>query len=102
MLAAVLRETGAPLSLEQVQLDEPGPGEVRVRIEAAGVCHSDYHYMTGDLQCRLPVVVGHEGAGVVEEVGAGVTGVAPGDRVVLTFDSCGTCDGCRSRSRCWS
>ena len=71
MKAAVLREIGAPLRLEDVELDEPKPGEVLVRIEAAGVCHSDLHYMTGDLQARLPLVVGHEGAGIVEAVGPG-------------------------------
>ena len=65
----MLREIGAPLQLEDVELDEPGPEEVRVRIEAAGVCHSDLHYMTGDLKAKLPLVVGHEGAGIVEAVG---------------------------------
>ena len=96
MLAAVLRETGRPLSLEQVQLDEPGPGEVRVRIEAAGVCHSDLHYMTGDLPARLPLVVGHEGAGVVEALGPRTVGrVAVGDRVALQWrPRCGECDAC--------
>jgi Zn-dependent alcohol dehydrogenase len=54
MRAAVLREVGAPLQVEEVELDEPGPGEVTVRIEAAGVCHSDLHYMTGDLKAKLP------------------------------------------------
>ena len=67
--AAVLREIGAPLRLEDVELDEPRAGEVLVRIEAAGVCHSDLHYMTGDLLAKLPLVVGHEGAGIVEAVG---------------------------------
>ena len=69
MRAAVLRETGTPLQLEDVELDEPKAREVLVRIEAAGVCHSDLHYMTGDLQAKLPLVVGHEGAGIVEAVG---------------------------------
>ena len=58
-----------PLTLEDVELDEPRAGEVRVRIEAAGVCHSDLHYMTGDLPAKRPLVVGHEGAGIVEAVG---------------------------------
>jgi len=66
--AAVLRQVGAPLRLEDVDLDEPQTGEVLVRIEAAGVCHSDLHYMTGDLKAKLPLVVGHEGAGIVEAV----------------------------------
>ena len=98
MLAAVLRETGAPLSLEQVELDEPGPGEVRVRIEAAGVCHSDLHYVNGDLPAKLPLVVGHEGAGVVEALGPRTTGrVAVGDRVALQWrPRCGECPACVS------
>ncbi len=95
MKAAVLRQTGAPLQIEQLVLDPPRAGEVRVRIEAAGVCHSDYHYMKGDLAHPLPVVLGHEGAGIVEEVGAGVTSVAPGDHVVLLWrTSCGRCEFC--------
>lgn len=96
MRAAVLRETGAPLVIEDVELDEPGPGEVRVRIEAAGVCHSDLHYMTGDLTARLPIVVGHEGAGTVEALGPGAGGrVAVGDRVALLWrPRCGECDAC--------
>ncbi len=77
--AAVLHEVGAPLRVEEVELEAPRDGEVRVRVAAAGVCHSDYHYMRGDLVCRLPVVVGHEGAGWVEAVGAGVERVRPGD-----------------------
>src|SRR5215203_913 len=69
MRAAVLREIGAPLRLEDVELDEPKAREVLVRIDSAGVCHSDPHYMTGDLKAKLPLVVGHEGAGVIEAVG---------------------------------
>ncbi len=99
MKAALLRETGSPLTIEQVDLAGPAPGEVRVRVEAAGVCHSDYHYMHGDLPHPLPVVLGHEGAGIVEEVGPGVTSVAPGDHVVLLWrTSCGRCELC-SRGR---
>jgi Zn-dependent alcohol dehydrogenase len=96
MKAAVLRAVGEPLSIEDVELDPPGPGEVRVRIEAAGVCHSDLHYMTGDLPARLPIVVGHEGAGIVEEIGAGADdGIAVGDRVALLWrPRCGACDAC--------
>jgi Zn-dependent alcohol dehydrogenase len=97
MRAAVLHEPGAPLRVEELELEAPRPGEVRVRVEAAGVCHSDLHYMTGDLQCPLPVVVGHEGAGIVEEVGAGVRSVAPGDRVGLLWrPRCGVCEFCLS------
>ncbi|HEV7623340.1 MAG TPA: alcohol dehydrogenase catalytic domain-containing protein, partial [Amnibacterium sp.] len=94
MKAAVLRAVGEPLSIEDVELDPPGPGEVLVRIEAAGVCHSDLHYMTGDLPAKLPIVVGHEGAGIVEAVGAGVE-LAVGQRVALTWrPRCGECDAC--------
>jgi Zn-dependent alcohol dehydrogenase len=96
MRAAVLREIGAPLQLEDVELDEPKSGEVLVRIEAAGVCHSDLHYMTGDLKAKLPLVVGHEGAGIVEAVGprAGDR-VSVGDRVALLWrPRCGECEAC--------
>jgi S-(hydroxymethyl)glutathione dehydrogenase/alcohol dehydrogenase len=95
MRAAVLHEIGAPLAIEELELAAPRAGELRVRIEAAGVCHSDYHYMTGDLRCPLPVVVGHEGCGVVEVVGEGVMSVAPGDRVALLWrPRCGRCRYC--------
>ncbi len=98
MKAAVLREVGAPLQLEDVELDEPRAGEIAVRIEAAGVCHSDLHYMTGDLQAKLPLVVGHEGAGIVEAVGPGGSGrVSVGDRVALLWrPRCGECEACVS------
>jgi Zn-dependent alcohol dehydrogenase len=96
MRAAVLRTAGEPLAIEDVELDAPGPGEVLVRIEAAGVCHSDLHYMTGDLPARLPIVVGHEGAGIVEALGPGAGDrVAVGDRVALLWrPRCGECDAC--------
>jgi Zn-dependent alcohol dehydrogenase len=95
MKAAVLCATGEPLRLEEVRLAGPGPGEVMVRVQAAGVCHSDLHYMTGDLSCRLPVVLGHEGTGVVEDIGSGVRGVHPGDAVVLMWrPRCGQCEFC--------
>jgi S-(hydroxymethyl)glutathione dehydrogenase/alcohol dehydrogenase len=95
MRAAVLHEAGTPLAIEDLVLEPPRAGEVQVRIEAAGVCHSDYHYMTGDLQCPLPVVVGHEGAGVVEDVGAGVESVRPGETVALLWrPRCGRCPYC--------
>lgn len=97
MKAAVLRETGRTMAVEDVDLADPQPGEVLVRVEAAGVCHSDLHYMTGDLPTRLPIVLGHEGAGIVERVGAGVTRVAPGDSVVMTWrPRCGHCPYCAS------
>jgi Zn-dependent alcohol dehydrogenase len=91
----VLYEPGQPLRVEEVELAPPKAAEVRVRVVAAGVCHSDYHYMKGDLATDLPAVLGHEGAGVVEEVGTGVTTVAPGDHVVLLWRSgCGRCRYC--------
>jgi NDMA-dependent alcohol dehydrogenase len=104
MKAAVLYEVKQPLRVEEVDLDGPHDGEVLVRIGAAGVCHSDYHFMNGDLNVGLPCVLGHEGAGVVEEVGRGVTAVVPGDHVVLVFrPNCGHCEFC-SQGRpalCW-
>ncbi len=96
MKAAVLHAAGEPLRLEEVALAEPGPGEVLVRVQAAGVCHSDLHYMTGDLACRLPAILGHEGAGLVERTGPDVRGVAPGDGVILMWrPRCGRCEFCR-------
>lgn len=95
MKAAVLYEVKKPLHVEDVDLDAPHDGEVLVRIGAAGVCHSDYHFMNGDLPIGLPCVLGHEGAGVVEEVGQGVTTVERGDHVVLLFrPNCGHCEFC--------
>ena len=93
--AAVLEEIGAPLRVQELTLEAPRAGEVLVRVEAAGVCHSDYHYMTGDLRCPLPVVVGHEGAGVVEAVGREVSSVGLGDRVAMLWrPRCGRCAYC--------
>jgi S-(hydroxymethyl)glutathione dehydrogenase / alcohol dehydrogenase len=94
--AAVLHEAGAPLSVETVALDPPGAGEVLVRVAAAGVCHSDVRLADGDLgDGRWPTVLGHEGAGVVEAVGAGVEGIRPGDRVALCFaPACRRCRAC--------
>lgn len=96
--AAVLRAPGAGLVIEQVALAPPAQGEILVRIEAAGVCHSDYHYMTGDITCPLPAVLGHEGAGIVEAVGPGTSGkICIGDRVALMWrPRCGECIPCIS------
>jgi Zn-dependent alcohol dehydrogenase len=96
--AVVLRSPGEPPQLEDVELSAPRTGELLVRIEAAGVCHSDYHYMTGDLKAPLPLVLGHEGAGIVEEVGPGTSGrLRVGDRVALLWrPRCGRCDACIS------
>ena len=84
------------LAVEELQVDPPGPGEVQVRIEASGVCHSDLHVVETGWAHRLPVLLGHEGAGVVEAVGEGVSSVGVGDRVVLGWRSpCGRCPWCR-------
>jgi S-(hydroxymethyl)mycothiol dehydrogenase len=91
----VLSEPGA-VALEEIVVDEPGPGEVAVRIEASGVCHTDLHVVEENgWGHRLPVLLGHEGAGTVEQVGADVTGLAVGDRVVIGWKtSCGRCEYC--------
>ena len=93
--AAVLYETGVPMVIEDVELDEPKAGEVLVKIGAAGICRSDRHFMHGDAPIALPVVLGHEGAGTVERVGPGVTSVRPGQQVILSFvPACGRCKSC--------
>ena len=95
MKAAVCYEFGAPLRIEDVTLDPPQHGEVQVRIGAVAVCHSDIHRIHGDWKGRLPVVMGHEAAGVVEAVGDGVTTTKVGDRVAVSLlRSCGRCDQC--------
>src|SRR5262245_26865041 len=95
MKAAILWERGQPLSIEDVDLDPPGAGEVLVEIKAAGVCHSDLHPARDDWPTRTPLVLGHEGAGIVREVGGGVTRVKPGDHVVLCWaPACGVCPSC--------
>jgi Zn-dependent alcohol dehydrogenase len=98
MRAAVLRSVGVAPVVEEVELSAPRRGEITVRIEAAGVCHSDYHYMTGDLSAPLPLVLGHEGAGIVEELGADASGrIRVGDRVALLWrPRCGRCEACTS------
>jgi S-(hydroxymethyl)glutathione dehydrogenase/alcohol dehydrogenase len=94
--AAVLWEQGQPLSVEAADLDAPGSGEVLVEIKAAGVCHSDLHPARGDWPIKTPLVLGHEGAGIVREVGRSVTKVRPGDHVVLCWaPACGVCPPCR-------
>lgn len=90
-----MRSAGAALTIEDLELDVPGPGEVEVGIRAAGVCHSDLHYIAGALPAKTPIVLGHEGAGVVTSVGEGVTGVQPGDQVILLWRArCGRCEAC--------
>jgi S-(hydroxymethyl)glutathione dehydrogenase/alcohol dehydrogenase len=93
--AAVLPAVGAPLDIVEIELPDPGPGQVRVRLAAAGVCHSDLSLSNGTLRQPVPAVLGHEGAGTITVVGEGVTSVAPGDRVVLNWaPSCGACHFC--------
>ena len=97
MKAAVLYEPNTELVVEELELDEPAPGEVLVRIFASGVCHSDWHVVKGEwTHLPLPAVLGHEGAGVVEATGPGVTNVKPGDHVILSWKpSCGLCEMCQ-------
>jgi alcohol dehydrogenase len=105
---AVLEVSGAeapfarsrPFTVGPLELDEPGPGELLVRIEAAGVCHSDLSVVDGNRRRPMPMLLGHEAAGIAEVVGDGVTDVAVGDRVVMTFlPRCGECAGCRTEGR---
>ncbi|MFZ2175732.1 MAG: NDMA-dependent alcohol dehydrogenase [Rhodococcus sp. (in: high G+C Gram-positive bacteria)] len=93
--AAVLLEPGKPFEIMELDLDGPGVGEVLIKYTAAGLCHSDLHLTDGDLPPRYPIVGGHEGSGIIEEVGPGVTKVKPGDHVVCSFiPNCGTCRYC--------
>jgi aryl-alcohol dehydrogenase len=92
--AAVVREAEKPFVLEEVELDAPGEGEILVKIHSSGVCHTDIGVRNQWLPVPLPLVLGHEGAGVVEAVGPGVTKVAPGDKVVLSFAACRSCTMC--------
>lgn len=93
--AALITAPHQPIQIETLELDPPRAGEVLVQIEACGVCHSDYHLITGATKHPLPVVPGHEGAGIVEAVGDGVTHIQPGDHVVLNWaPNCGHCFYC--------
>ncbi|GAP52433.1 Zn-dependent alcohol dehydrogenase [Streptomyces azureus] len=93
--AAVLPAVGSPLEIAGIDLPAPGPGQVRVRLAAAGVCHSDLSLSNGTMRVPVPAVLGHEGAGTVVAVGEGVTHVSPGDGVVLNWaPSCGACHAC--------
>ena len=97
----MLRDTGAPLSIEDVDLAPTGPDQVRVRLRATGVCHSDLSIVRGALRHPMPAVPGHEGAGVVVEVGSDVTSVRPGDHVTLNWTpACGACFFC-ARNEPW-
>ncbi len=93
--AAILWEVGGTWSVEEIELDPPKAGEVLVEMVASGLCHSDDHARTGDLPAVTPLIGGHEGSGIVMEVGDGVTRVAPGDHVVFSFvPACGHCQSC--------
>lgn len=106
MRAAVMHDINQPLSLEEVEVDSPRAGEVLVRVAASGVCRSDLHALEGESPVAIPpLILGHEGAGRVEEVGPGVAGLAVGDHVVIAlYGPCGACDECRSGdlTNCWS
>ena len=94
--AVIARAKGKPVELTSVTVPDPCPGEALVRVQACGVCHTDLHYREGGINDDFPFLLGHEAAGVVEEVGAGVTGIAPGDFVILNWRAvCGDCRACR-------
>ncbi|WP_036511103.1 MULTISPECIES: Zn-dependent alcohol dehydrogenase [Nocardia] len=95
--AAVLTRVGEPLHLTDIHVDDPEPHEVRIAVTHVGLCHSDLHYMTGTVPTELPVVVGHEVAGIVESVGSAVTSLRPGDHVTGALTpSCGECANCNA------
>ena len=95
MKAAVLNATSGKLSVEEVEIGDPGPGEVRVKLAASGLCHTDWETMQGYQPVNLPAIIGHEGAGVVDAIGPGVTRVKPGDHVVCSWSpNCGHCFYC--------
>src|SRR5579863_4778700 len=97
----VARGKGEPVELTTVLVPEPGPGEALVQVQACGVCHTDLHYREGGIGADFPYLLGHEAAGVVDAVGDGVTGVSPGDFVVLNWRAvCGECRACK-RGRPW-
>ena len=96
--AAVSRVSGAPLSIETLELDDPRDDEVLVEVAACGVCHTDLTMRDMDGLTPKPVVLGHEGAGVVLAVGRAVTAVRPGDHVVMSYDYCGACNCCRTQA----
>src|SRR5204862_1747280 len=99
--AVVSRSKGAPVEVTTVVVPDPGPGEAVVRVQACGVCHTDLHYREGGITDEFPFLLGHEAAGIVEQVGDDVTEVRPGDFVVLNWRAvCGTCRACR-RGRPW-
>src|SRR5213079_2714670 len=92
--AAVVDEKSGPFELRELELDAPRPDEVLVRIVATGICQTDLHVREQEYPVPLPAVLGHEGAGVVEAVGATVHSVGPGDHVILSYQACGRCRPC--------
>ena len=92
--AAICRGNREPFSIEEITLDDLRPDELRIRVVACGICHTDMAVRDEQLPVPLPVVLGHEGAGIVEEVGSAVTAAKVGDRVVMSFNSCGDCPSC--------
>src|SRR5690554_2254757 len=92
--ALVVEEKDGPFKLQEIELADPGRDEVLVRIAAAGVCHTDAITRAGDLPRLFPGVLGYEGSGIVEKVGPGVTTLAPGDKVIIGWPSCGECRNC--------
>jgi len=96
MKAAILRAAHEPMTIEAVELEGPRPEEVRIRVAASGLCHSDYHIISGDLGSAFPIVLGHEASGIVEAVGIDVRGLVPGDRVAICSSIfCGHCSDCQ-------
>src|SRR6195952_1396165 len=94
--AVVARSVKAPVTVEVIEVPDPGPGEALVRVQASGVCHTDLHYREGGINDDFPFLLGHEASGIVESVGDGVTDVAPGDFVILNWRAvCGNCRACR-------
>ncbi|KHK93167.1 Zn-dependent alcohol dehydrogenase [Novosphingobium malaysiense] len=97
MKAAIFREVGKPLTIEDVEIGEMRANEVRIRVAASGLCHSDYHIIAGDIPCPVPVLLGHEASGIVEAVGENVQHFRPGDRVVSCLSGyCGECGECQT------
>jgi len=98
MMAAAVVERGKPFALVETALPQAGPGQVRVKIHAAGICHTDLSFRDIEFGTPLPMILGHEGAGVIDQLGEGVSGLAIGDRVALSYNSCGACRQCRDHA----